>query len=155
MVLGKVEGAPVKTYKSNNDGAPIILGQERMFGQSTDRNLSSKAGDGIKSGKSTNEKDNKSAKAAKTGKARTVKASKAPKSSQSIKAGKSSKAAKSTGCDPETDVVLSDYQQWEDEIGYWIGEYSFYQGDGTPFVSASWPYPYDSYKGYITGNVTR
>jgi hypothetical protein len=23
----------------------------------------------------------------------------------------------------------------------------------TPFVSATWPYPYDSYKGFITGNI--
>jgi hypothetical protein len=152
--LGKVEAAPVNTYKSNNDGAPIILGQESIYGHSADRKLFSKAGDGMKSGKSSNEKGGEMAKAAKTGKARADKASKAPKSTQSIKAGKSSKAAKSTVCDPETDVVLSDYQQWEDETGYWIGEYSFYQGDGTPYVSTSWPYPYESYKGYITGNVS-
>jgi hypothetical protein len=79
---------------------------------------------------------------------RTVKAAKASKA----KAGKAGK--KSSKCNPDTDVVLSDYQQWEDETGYWIGEYSFYQGDGTPYVSSSWPYPYDSYMGFITGNVS-
>jgi len=79
---------------------------------------------------------------------KTAKAAKTPKA----KAGKAGK--KSSKCNPETDVVLSDYQQWEDETGYWIGEYSFYQGDGTPYVSSSWPYPYDSYMGFITGNVS-
>ncbi len=55
-------------------------------------------------------------------------------------------------CDP-ADVVLLDYPQWEAEKGYWIGEYTFLKGDGDPFVSGSWNYPYDHYKGFITGNV--
>jgi len=54
-------------------------------------------------------------------------------------------------CDP-SDVVLADYPQWNAEKGYWIGEYSFYGPDGKPYASA-WPYEYDAYKGFITGNV--
>ena len=55
-------------------------------------------------------------------------------------------------CDPN-EVVLADYPQWQAEEGYWIGEYSFYQADGTPNFSDDWPYPYDTYRGFITGNV--
>lgn len=57
-------------------------------------------------------------------------------------------------CDPETDVDLSEFPQWRDEVGYWIGEYTFLQGDGSPFQSSNWPYPYNSYKGFITGNIS-
>ena len=56
-------------------------------------------------------------------------------------------------CDPETDVTLSDYPQWQHERGFWIGEYTFLRGDGTPFNSSSWNYPYDLYKGFITGDI--
>ena len=56
-------------------------------------------------------------------------------------------------CNPATDVVLSDYPQWQHERGYWIGEYTFLQGNGTPFKSNSWNYPYGNYKGFITGDV--
>lgn len=55
-------------------------------------------------------------------------------------------------CDPES-VVLADYKQWQEEEGYWIGDYSFYKSDGTPFTSTNWNYRYGSYKGFITGNV--
>ena len=55
-------------------------------------------------------------------------------------------------CDP-VDVQLLDYPQWQAEKGYWIGEYTFLQGDGNSFVSSSWNYPYDHYKGFITGEV--
>ena len=66
---------------------------------------------------------------------------------------KSKKSAKSSqACDPAK-VELLDYPQWEAEKGYWIGEYTFLKGDGTPFVSSSWNYPYDHYKGFITGEV--
>lgn len=34
-----------------------------------------------------------------------------------------------------------------------LGDYTFYQGDGSPFVSSSWNYPYNSYKGFITGAI--
>ena len=64
--------------------------------------------------------------------------------------GKSGKGNKV--CDPN-DVVLADYAQWVAEKGYWIGEYSFYGSDGQPNVSPSWPYPYNAYKGFITGNI--
>lgn len=55
-------------------------------------------------------------------------------------------------CDPK-DVQLSDYPQWREEEGYWIGEYSFFGAEGDPYVSAQWNYPYDHYKGFITGNI--
>ena len=48
---------------------------------------------------------------------------------------------------------LSAYKQWQEEVGYWIGEYTFYQGDGTTFGSVNFNYPYDSYMGFITGNI--
>ncbi|KAL3801232.1 hypothetical protein HJC23_012632 [Cyclotella cryptica] len=57
-------------------------------------------------------------------------------------------------CDPST-INLADYDQWVDETGYWIGEYTFLKEDGTPYTSARWPYRYDSYKGFITGSVKR
>ena len=79
---------------------------------------------------------------------------------RNLKSKKAKKSKKSSppeqqggGCDPDEDVVLADFEQWRDETGYWIGEYSFYGPDGSPNVSASWPYPYGSYKGFITGNV--
>ncbi len=76
------------------------------------------------------------------------------KSSSSKKSSKSSKSAKkpNKSCDP-VDVRLLDYPQWEAEKGYWIGEYTFLGGDGDPYVSSSWNYPYDHYKGFITGEV--
>jgi len=55
-------------------------------------------------------------------------------------------------CDP-ADVVLSEFPQWQDERGYWVGEYDFYASDGEPYQSVLWPYPYKSYRGFITGNV--
>ena len=51
--------------------------------------------------------------------------------------------------------MLEDYPQWKGEEGYWIGDYSFFKSDGTPFVSKTWNYPYGAYKGFITGNVER
>lgn len=174
--MEKTRAASVHTY---NDKTPFFLEQENITGRSHDdqmngvedsilsvdnpnkhdnkvrqRTLSSKAGARTKAGKSATAEKVKSTKTTKDGKAITPKASKAAKIAKSMTAGKSSKAAKSSKCNPETDVVLSDYQQWEDETGYWIGEYSFFQGDGTPYVSTSWPYPYDSYMGFITGNVS-
>ena len=55
-------------------------------------------------------------------------------------------------CNPE-EVNLADYPQWKNEIGYFIGEYSLYGSDGNAYVSDSWDYRYDHYKGFITGNV--
>ena len=72
---------------------------------------------------------------------------------QSLRNLKRSKSPKSGKCNPDEDVVLAYFEQWKDETGYWIGEYSFYGPDGKPNVSTSWPYPYQSYKGFITGNV--
>lgn len=48
---------------------------------------------------------------------------------------------------------LEEFPQWREEVGYWIGDLSFYQADGTPNESSSWNYPYDNYRGFITGNI--
>mmetsp|Transcript_25327 Transcript_25327/g.50447 ORF Transcript_25327/g.50447 Transcript_25327/m.50447 type:complete len:409 (+) Transcript_25327:127-1353(+) len=55
-------------------------------------------------------------------------------------------------CDPE-DVVLSDFQQWRDESGFWVGNYDFYQSNGSPYTSPQWPFPYRQYRGFITGDT--
>lgn len=87
-------------------------------------------------------------------KSKSGKSSKSPK-----KSGKSSKSPKESSppspapCDP-ADVRLLDYPQWQEEKGYWIGEYTFLQGNGDAFVSSTWNYPYDHYKGFITGEVS-
>lgn len=57
-------------------------------------------------------------------------------------------------CDPE-DLVLEEFQQWRDEVGYWIGEYSFYGSDGNANQSVDWNYPFDHYRGFITGNIKK
>ena len=62
------------------------------------------------------------------------------------------KKGKNKPCDP-ADVNLADYAQWKEEVGYWIGEYTFLGADGDTFISSSWNYPYDHYKGFITGNI--
>ncbi|KAL7541823.1 hypothetical protein ACHAXR_011252 [Thalassiosira sp. AJA248-18] len=60
----------------------------------------------------------------------------------------------------EEDVVcnqsrnLEEFPQWREEVGYWLGELSFYGPNGEPNESASWNYPYDNYKGFITGNIS-
>lgn len=56
-------------------------------------------------------------------------------------------------CDPAS-VDLTEYKQWVDETGYWIGDYSFFGPTGETFESGSWPYQYDQYKGFITGAVS-
>ena len=48
---------------------------------------------------------------------------------------------------------LGEFQQWRDEVGYWIGEYTLFNGDGEFTESDTWPYPYDKYTGFITGNI--
>jgi len=67
---------------------------------------------------------------------------------QVVKEGK-----KKEQCNPD-DIKLLDYPQWEAEQGYWIGDYTLLNGDGNAFVSSSWNYPYDHYKGFITGEVS-
>lgn len=76
-----------------------------------------------------------------------------PFKSSNMSKTKRSKKTKAPSCDPE-DVNLADYPQWRAEQGYWIGEYTFLQGNGSPFVSGSWNYPYGNYKGFITGNIS-
>lgn len=61
-------------------------------------------------------------------------------------------ATPTASCDA-SDVTLGDSPQWQHEEGYWVGEYSLYGSDGDPSSSATWNYPYDHYKGFITGNV--
>jgi len=51
------------------------------------------------------------------------------------------------------DIDLTEFKQWQQERGYWIGTYTFLSSDGKPFVSSSWNYPYGEYKGFITGEV--
>ena len=51
------------------------------------------------------------------------------------------------------EVDLLEYEAWQREHGYWIGEYSFYGADGNPNTSASWPYRYDNYQGFISLRV--
>ncbi len=69
-----------------------------------------------------------------------------------LKKDKKKKKKKGKKCDP-ADVILADYSQWRNEVGYWIGEYSFFGADGDPFMSGTWNYPYDHYRGFITGNI--
>lgn len=46
-------------------------------------------------------------------------------------------------------VTLNEYESWQKEAGFWVGEYSFYNGDGDAYTSANWNYPYLHYKGFI------
>lgn len=55
-------------------------------------------------------------------------------------------------CQP-SDVDLTEFPQWQQERGYWIGEYTFLNADGQPYASPTWNYPYASYRGFITGEV--
>lgn len=62
----------------------------------------------------------------------------------------------STVCGPAPEPVcdlatfeLLDFEPWRREQGYWIGEYTFLGADGDPYTSASWPYPYDHYQGFL------
>jgi len=50
-------------------------------------------------------------------------------------------------------VQLANYSQWQQEEGFWIGDYTLLGADGEPSTSTSWNYPYNHYKGFITGNV--
>lgn len=56
-------------------------------------------------------------------------------------------------CNKST-VVLADYPQWADEDGFWVGEYSYFGANMRPnYVPDRWNYPYDHYRGFITGSV--
>ena len=59
---------------------------------------------------------------------------------------------KDTSCDPNS-VDLHDSPQWVDEKGYWLGEYTLLGINGDATTSSSWNYPYDHYKGFITGDI--
>jgi hypothetical protein len=47
------------------------------------------------------------------------------------------------------DVNLLDFDAWNRESGYWVGEYTFLGADGDPNQNANWPYRYEHYKGFI------
>ena len=51
-------------------------------------------------------------------------------------------------CDLEQ-VELLDFEAWQREDGYWVGEYTFLGADGDPNVSTRWPYDYAHYRGFI------
>ncbi len=53
-----------------------------------------------------------------------------------------------SSCDLEA-VNLLDFEAWQREEGWWVGEYTFLGSDGNPNVSSRWPYRYDHYKGFI------
>jgi len=70
---------------------------------------------------------------------------------------KSSKSSKFSNVDKDcspSDIDLNDFPQWQQEKGYWIGSYTFLNGDGEAHTSSSWNYPYANYKGFITGEVS-
>ena len=108
---------------------------------------------GEEAASNTEEEESKN-KATITNDAMRLRKRKLAKKSKGGSSKKSPKASKkpAESCDP-VDVRLLDYPQWEAEKGYWIGEYTFLGGDGDAFVSSSWNYPYDHYKGFITGEV--
>ncbi len=61
-------------------------------------------------------------------------------------------------CDLEQ-VNLLDFEAWQREDGYWVGEYTFLGPDGDPNESTRWPYEYAHYRGFIhlevSGNSIR
>jgi len=58
------------------------------------------------------------------------------------------KDCKQIQANPST-LNLLNFTQWQREEGFWWGEYTFLNGDGNPYTSTSWPYPYDHYYGAI------
>lgn len=73
------------------------------------------------------------------------------------KADKSNKDSKDSSDDDDSckePINLEKFPQWREEVGYWIGELSFYGAGGTSFESANWNYPYDNYRGFITGEIS-
>ena len=62
------------------------------------------------------------------------------------------------GCDLAS-LDLRDFEAWNREAGWWVGEYTLLGADGNPSVSQSWPYRYDHYMGFIhlevDGNAIR
>lgn len=49
---------------------------------------------------------------------------------------KGSKKSKKA-CDPD-EVELLDYPQWQQEVGYWIGDYTLLGPTAQPFESSTW-----------------
>jgi hypothetical protein len=84
----------------------------------------------------------------------TTKGSKSSKSSKSSKGEKFKKLKRSSKTKGQKErQPLESYVQWREADGYWIGEYSFYQGDGTPNESATFNYPYGAYRGFVTSKI--
>mmetsp|Transcript_8394 Transcript_8394/g.11023 ORF Transcript_8394/g.11023 Transcript_8394/m.11023 type:complete len:289 (-) Transcript_8394:291-1157(-) len=67
-------------------------------------------------------------------------------------AKRKSKSKKGQSCQESHD--LEEFAQWREEVGYWIGDLTFYGSEGTPFESPGWNYRYDNYKGFITGDIS-
>ena len=62
------------------------------------------------------------------------------------------KDCKRLGVTPSS-LNLLNFTQWQREEGWWWGEYTFLKGDGSPYTTSSWPYPYDHYWGMIRMKV--
>eukprot|EP00168_Porphyra_purpurea_P013021 TRINITY_DN3508_c0_g1_i1.p2 TRINITY_DN3508_c0_g1~~TRINITY_DN3508_c0_g1_i1.p2 ORF type:complete len:305 (+),score=60.06 TRINITY_DN3508_c0_g1_i1:133-1047(+) len=55
-------------------------------------------------------------------------------------------------CDPHavnTTLELASLPAWRRQAGWWVGNLSLYGVDGTPSVSAGWPYRFDAYAGFL------
>jgi len=53
-----------------------------------------------------------------------------------------------------TTCDLTEFNQWDKEKGYWVGDLSFFGADGAPMNDQEyWNFPYDHYKGFIVGQV--
>ena len=63
-----------------------------------------------------------------------------------------SKSKKGQSCQESHD--LKEFAQWREEVGYWIGDLTFYGSDGAPSENTGWNYRYDNYKGFITGDIS-
>jgi len=51
-------------------------------------------------------------------------------------------------------VELADFPQWADEHGFWVGDLTYFGADLQPnYAPDRWNYPYDHYRGFITGSV--
>jgi len=57
----------------------------------------------------------------------------------------------SESCEESCD--LDKFPQWREETGYWIGDLTFYGSNGAPDENSRWNYPFDHYKGFVTGDI--
>ena len=55
-------------------------------------------------------------------------------------------------CDPHavnTTLKLASLPSWRRQSGWWVGNLSLFGADGTPSVSATWPYRFGAYSGFL------